>query len=265
MSFCHGLELTISCQASPYVPDWLLTLPPPETTIRCQPLPEEPPVEYATDFLSLPLLKSPHPDYRETKSILSLPAYPADLAVPPLEDNPDAYLRHWDALLSLELASLQEAAARQKLFRIKLSKHAAAGAAHRPAGPGAPITWKVSIPGIREDAPRILVGDLLILRGLYPELHTAARCAIEARVTGYIKRDGTVFVEAPDLEIQAAVLSQHAPTTSIEWVVEFRASSEPSCIMQNAVGLFEGSTEMVSHLICSSACIALLDPLPMET
>jgi hypothetical protein len=233
-------------QASSYVPQWLVDLPSPETVVQLPPLPSQPPADYAANFLSLPLIRKPFPDITASRSILSMPAFPPTTSAPSLEDDADTYLRHWNALLSLELASLQETAGHQKLFRITISQHHTA-ASRASTSVQAPTTWKVSIPGIREDSPRIQTGDVLLLRGLYPELHTASRCAIEARVTGYIKRDGVIFVEAPELQLQATFLPKTAEGLT-EWAVEFRASSEAACVMQNAVRRWEGREHRLGSL-----------------
>lgn len=161
-----------------------------------------------------------------------MPPYDPKWSIAKLEDEGTAYLRHWTALLSVELASLQETATQQKLFQISIIKydrqHNLTIAQHGRE------TWKVLIPGIREDTPRIQTGDILILRGLYPDLKTADKRAIQARVSGYIKRDGVVFVESPELETHAEYLPRDAKG-NVQWVVEFKASSEAICIMQNAV------------------------------
>jgi hypothetical protein len=66
-------------------------------------------------------------------------------------------------------------------------------------------------------------------------------------VTGYIKRDGVIFVEAPELQLQATFLPKTAEGLT-EWVVEFRASSEAACVMQNAVRRWEGREHRLGSL-----------------
>ncbi len=161
-----------------------------------------------------------------------MPPYDPRLPIPMLEDDGMAYLRHWTALLSLELTSLQAAATQQKLFEISVEKYEPTNNLATPRHRRK--TWKVLIPGIREDTPRIQTGDILVLRGLYPELKTADKRAIQARIAGHVKRDGVVFVESPEMESHANFLPRDEKG-QVRWVVEFKASSEATCIMHNAV------------------------------
>lgn len=221
-------------QASVYIPSWLRDISAPETLVPLAPLPPSLPPNFLHSLYTLEQLASPWPDITAFPSILSLPPFPDDpkQPIPPLEPAPDAFRAHWTALLSLELQSISSTAASQKLHRVPVVPYRAKRSDPN-APPDAETTWQLSIPGIREDTPRILINDTLILRGLYPSLETASRCALEARVTGMVKREGKVYIQCPHLAEQHRTLELNEGEGLYN--VDLKASSDAICSMQTAV------------------------------
>jgi hypothetical protein len=105
--------------------------------------------------------------------------------------------------------------------------------------------YRIQIPGIREDQPRLNNGDHLILRGLYPAQQAASSTSIEAEVVGLVKVAGWVYIKAPQLAQQDANLPKvelvtrngdvEEKTLVSMYRVEFKVSASPVCNMQDAV------------------------------
>lgn len=221
-------------QASVYIPSWLRDIGTPETFVPLAPLAPILPPDYLHSLYTPDQLANPWPEITAFPSILSIPPFPDDpkQPIPPLNSTPDHFRAHWTALLSLELQSISSTAASQKLHRVPVVPYREKRSdPNKP--PDADTTWQLSIPGIREDTPRILINDTLILRGLYPSLETASRCALEARVTGMVKRDGKVYIQCPHLAEQHRTLELNEGEGLYN--VDLKASSDAICSMQTAV------------------------------
>jgi cytochrome oxidase assembly protein ShyY1 len=122
--------------------------------------------------------------------------------------------------------------------------------------PGDQPAYRLQIPGIREDSPKLANGDILVLRGLFPGYKSAAQLSLEVEVTGMVKIGGWVYVRSPALaQIHASLpgvepVVQQFVSESIEraadqgkekvrmYRVEFKASAGPVCAMQDAVSDF---------------------------
>lgn len=142
-----------------------------------------------------------------------------DINISRLLESPGAYLDHFSCLLAMEQEELRQAAGRQVIYGVPITK--------LPLKPGAlqtgPILWQLRIPGTREDSPRLFINDRLRIRGLYRQLETATETAVQARITGTIKRDGLVFFECPALEAMDNHLRHHPSGGSSEYVTAFPA------------------------------------------
>ena len=101
-------------------------------------------------------------------------------------------------------------------------------------------TYRLHIPGIREDSPHLMLGDRLILRGLYPEIKAPASLAVEAEIVGLVKAKGWVYVRAPRLDEINSMLPKvfvkgDTKSLSAMYQVQFKVSASPLCTMQDAV------------------------------
>ncbi|KAI9634723.1 uncharacterized protein MKK02DRAFT_27881 [Dioszegia hungarica] len=172
--------------ASSFTPGWLRDLPAPLSTYRLPLSPPFPSVNYAPIIPpSTPNLESVCP------SLLTSP--PFDSPCRPLDSDRAAkdfryYAQHFTHLLSLHLLAQTIEADGAKVYSTQVT-----------LDPLAKDTFRLHIPGIREDIPRLTLGDRLHLRGLYPLLRAPSQLAVEANVVGLVKAQGYVFVRSPAL------------------------------------------------------------------
>lgn len=148
--------------------------------------------------------------------------------------EPHYYAAHFTALLSLVLQAQVEEMERALIHMVSLHVHDQSGG-----------TYRLHIPGIREDSPHLTIGDRLVLRGLYSEVRRPGPVAVEAEVIGLVKAKGWVYVRAPHLAGVDASLPKVAfkvedsarvvEGSAAMYQVEFRVSAAPLCIMQDAV------------------------------
>lgn len=100
--------------------------------------------------------------------------------------------------------------------------------------PTANNAYKLSIPGIREDAPKLAIGDRLALRWMIHMHQAPSAVAFEAEVTGLNKLAGWVYVKSPYLEYTMSQLQQ-TMIGEPRFQVRFMLSVDPFCAMQDAV------------------------------
>jgi hypothetical protein len=138
-------------------------------------------------------------------------------------------MKHFTDLLALELSSLQQKALSYKLNYAQLSLERPRAKVVGQFTSSTLGVWTLQVPGIREDAPRIFLGDVVVLRRIDLRQQRADPFMFEARVIGSLKRDGKVYVDSDTL--WAADSSVVAGT----YQVEFKVNSQQICLMQNAV------------------------------
>lgn len=171
------------------------------------------------------------------RSLLACPPYrgparhfEADIA----RVKPEQYAFHFTALLSLVLQAQIDDMDRALIHSVPLHLHQAAA-----------MTYRLEIPGIREDSPRIAVGDRLVMRGLYPEIHSFSPVAIEVEVVGLVKAKAWVYVKSPDIAALDATLPKSRIATdkgdvwSARYQISFKVSVAPLCAMQDAVSFHD--------------------------
>lgn len=161
------------------------------------------------------------------------------------------YQAFFSSLLAFEMDEMRRAAGQQIMYGVEITpkRFPTSTSSQR----GATILWQLRIPGTREDSPRLMMNDTLWIRGLYRRLRTATETAVEARITGTIKRQGLVFFECPALDsmdrhlrMQASQMPGLPPgfnpsgpspnsTSPIEYIVEFHPSSDGIKSMHRAV------------------------------
>lgn len=99
-------------------------------------------------------------------------------------------------------------------------------------------TFRLHIPGIREDIPRLNLKDRLVLRGLHPNYRVSSPTAIEAEVVGFAKAQGWVYVRSPalagfDVTLPRTVTKEGDSVSHYQ--ITFAISASIVCAMQDAV------------------------------
>lgn len=170
-------RIYVHSQAEVFIPQWLKDIQNQPQTL--QPLPPSspfPPVSYVRSFLLHGLI-----DQLCKPSLSNLLTSPP----PPLKTAPplgiDTYGDHWSTLLAWELDTL--AKDKEQLILWK--------------NPIKVLDWDRSefvleVPGLRENYPRLEIGDLAHLRMIFEDAKTGSGRAFEARVNMLRKREGLV-------------------------------------------------------------------------
>ncbi|KAJ7153558.1 P-loop containing nucleoside triphosphate hydrolase protein [Mycena crocata] len=146
------------------------------------PIPSFPSLDYLQRFLPITLIDF---STAQRSSILSNPP-PA--TAPSL--TVATYHPHWNALLSWELHKL--AVEKEQLVLWKT-----------PVKVG---DWELSefllcVPGIRENTPRLEIGDILVLREVFEAQKVGSGIAFEGRVVALRKREGLIHFFCPTLKV----------------------------------------------------------------
>lgn len=144
--------------------------------------------------------------------VLPLPTGPTPIL-------PGYYAAHFTALISMWLDA--------DLKRMKNATIPLVALQFTPAAKG---TYSLNIPGVREDSPKLAIGDRLRLRGMLPDRQLASTMSSEAEVIGVNKLAGWVYVQSPHL---SWVIANQPPQARFR--VNFMLSVDPFCAMQDAV------------------------------
>lgn len=230
----------------------------------------------AAEVFPLPLLRDVYPPVCGLFGLNVTTSPATDSTVPALRDDAVSYLHHFTALLAMEQEELRQAAGRQVIYGVPITRQSVTS-----GGPQSnPVMWQLRIPGTREDSPRLFIDDRLRIRGLYRPLQTATEAAVQARITGTIKREGLVFFECPSLSemdthlrhhpsggspeyttafpaLQPALQQRnHAPRGGPEYMVEFYPSTDALITMHSAVShipiaslIMSGLQRTYAHLV----------------
>ncbi|WWD04020.1 hypothetical protein V865_002083 [Kwoniella europaea PYCC6329] len=230
-----------------YTPQWLQQLPSPLNCLYLGPSTPFPPPDYAADVFTPKLLSNPLPIKEQCPSILSLiPAKGPSLPLQPkiTTYSLDYYAIHFSNLLSLHLSALLNDTTHSSIPFTLIQPHPI---------PGLQNTYRIHVPGIREDAPRLNIGDRMIIRGLYQRLRQASQNSIEAEVVGFEKAKSWVYVQSPYLGlldgdivksgkgIRQGNQSPGIPAgngSGIRCQIKFLLNVKPICDMQDAVRTF---------------------------
>ena len=161
-------------QADVFIPKWLEDVQKqPQTLIPLPPLPPFPPPGYLRTFL-LPSYIESKCKPRTTHLLTSAPP-PLSHAAPPL--SLETYEAHWTTPLLWELDHLIQDKEKHVLWKHKV----------RVANwDGAVFVFKVA--GLRENYPRLEIGDLIHLREISERLECGTGRAFEGRITVVHKR-----------------------------------------------------------------------------
>lgn len=200
-------------------------------TFYLPPLPPFPTDDYCSSIYTTRQIYSPLDISRVCASLLSLPPCTADIQ--PLDAarvraDPKYYAEHFTALLSLYLSAQVEEMEKALIHMVPL---------HLPNN--ADFTYRLQIPGIREDSPRLSIGDRLILRGLDGVARLPSPVAVQVEVIGMMKAQGWVYVRSSHLAAIDAAFPR-AMTDGVMaamYQVQFSVSVAPLCAMQDAVSV----------------------------
>ena len=211
-------------QAPTYLPQWLReeSLPPVVQNLTLPLRAMYPDETYtATVYPPTHITASHHLD-ESADSILCHPA--STTKVQPLPTGqtpvlPGYYAAHFTALISMWLDA--------DLKRMKDATIPLVTLEFTPAANG---SYRISIPGIREDSPKLAIGDRVRLRGMLPDRQLASNVSAEAEVIGLNKLAGWVYVKGPHLNWIIANQPPHS-----KFRVNFMLSVDPFCAMQDAV------------------------------
>ena len=228
VSISHGRA---DDQAATYQPAWLRNLPPAEHTLYLGVSSRFPKPAYSPAFLvdSRTLRWRPKLD-DSLVSVLTLPPAEVDEGFPvqPLREDralalPGYYVSHFTHLLSLHLLSLIDEAKKALLFTTDLERYEADG----------PAQYILTVPGVREDTPKLFIGDNVFIRALDTNLKRPIGYRVEAEITGILKREGQVFLRSSSLTELVDYVENRG--ISIIYQAAFKASAVPVCAMQDAV------------------------------
>lgn len=165
-------------QADVYVPQYLKHIQKQPQKLKTLPvLPPVPPPSYLKSFIRPSLLSQPH---NSQSNLLAFP--PRSTASPPPPLAMDTYEAHWTALLSWELDKLASEKEHVVLWKMGIK-----------ANNWNTAEFVVSVSGIiRENYPRLEVGDLMQLREIDVQNKRGTGDAFEARVVALRKREGII-------------------------------------------------------------------------
>lgn len=139
------------------------------------------------------------------------------------------YSKHFSDLLAQQLAGQAQAMSDAKIHEIAITVDEVNG-----------NTLKLFVPGIREDSPKLSIGDRMVLRPLDTYYRAPAPFVIEVEVVGLDKMKGGVYVTSYHL----AGLHSSVPVDAKgnrKYQIEFKASSDGLCDQQDAVSLYISS------------------------
>lgn len=210
---------------------WLRHLPKAYSFFYLSPDRPFPPIDFAHHVYSPFTLAAQNPITRIYDSLLSKPAC-VD-APPPFDgnkamSNAQYYAQHFSSLLSLQLGSQIDDVEQLLVHQIPVW-----------VVPGTANTFRVQIPGIREDAPKLMIGDRMFLRGLYIMEQLPSQAEVEAEVVGVVKAQGWVYIRSPHLLELDKSLPRTGPSSTAGrpalYQIRIMVSTASSCDMQDAV------------------------------
>lgn len=220
-------------QAAPFIPQWLRTLPTPLQRLVLPARRPFPALDYAKDYFAPRHFRSLTMLGKVCASFTSLLPHTGPVArlnAEAILAEPSLYAKHFTSLLSLAFQTQIAEANDSTLYITRLRVHADA----RTSTNNVMTTFRVQIPGVREDMPKLAIGDKLELRGLDPVYKLAKSEVVEAEVVGLTKAIGAVYLKSTHL---ASIDSQLPKDRHGEasYQIRFAVSVEPVCAMQDAV------------------------------
>lgn len=175
---------TLSVQADVFIPQWLRDIQTQQQTLQRLPATSPfPPASYVRGFLPQKLAEDLCKP--STSNILTSPPVPLPLEKPLDPLTQDTYEEHFTTLLAWELDNLAKDKEDLVLWKMSLKAHDLARS-----------EFVLEVAGLRENYPRLDIGDLAHLRTIIEDAHTGTGQAFEARVIALRKREGLVRMSA---------------------------------------------------------------------
>lgn len=140
-----------------------------------------------------PLLSAGLASTAQQVAELSSPSEP----IPPLEA--ETYAERFDILERLEVDHRGRELAKQTLFSVKLRVYHPPGNAHGDSPWSSSNLYILDLPGVREDYPALMPGDLMQLRTLASQSDSWLKVAFEARVHVVRRVEGAVILRCDAL------------------------------------------------------------------
>ncbi|KAJ3818044.1 P-loop containing nucleoside triphosphate hydrolase protein [Lentinula raphanica] len=206
------------------------------------PLPIFPPSSYLHSFLPSSIIEK-HSNLYPSTLLSSMP--PEKASCPPL--NAEEYKYHWKTLLHWELDQLATDKQKIVIWQVKVRA----------------LDWNnagfsVFVPGIRENYPRLDVGDMIHMREVFVVHKIGSGFAFEGRVTRLMKREGFIHFHCPSLKTH---IEYYVPLTPGSVIVpgeprykadeelapvlnlSFLTDARPSVAMELAVSTLDSALE----------------------
>ncbi|TFK37683.1 P-loop containing nucleoside triphosphate hydrolase protein [Crucibulum laeve] len=139
----------------------------------------------------------------------------------------ESYYEHWISILRWELDTTSSEREQITLWKIGIKV----------------VIWDDSefllfVPGIRENYPRLDIGDLLQMREVFEQQQTGSGRAFEGRVMATRKREGFVHFYSPTLRQHIQSIVPHALTQEdnipLLFNISFLVNARPLCTMASA-------------------------------
>ncbi|KAF5376028.1 hypothetical protein D9615_007749 [Tricholomella constricta] len=214
--------------ADVFIPQYLKEIQKqPHNLLPLPPVPVFPSVPYLHSFLPPNLIEE-----LCKPRVMTILSGPPPVECPPLQIA--TYHPHWQALIAWELdhAALEK----EKIVLWKLGIKIAIWA---------DAEFVLAVPGIRENYPRLEIGDLVHLREVYDKLKRGSGTAFEGRVIALRKRDGLIHLYCPTLKhhilhvLPPNVRSAdgiYTPEDALPFLfnISFIANARPSFVMETA-------------------------------
>ncbi|KAJ6478594.1 P-loop containing nucleoside triphosphate hydrolase protein [Mycena vitilis] len=173
---------SIVVQAEIFIPQYLQDIQNQPHALRIlPPIPPFPGLDYLQRFLPSTIINASN---SERSTILTNPP-PA--TAPSLASS---YHPHWNALLSWELHKLAVEKEQIVLWKTGIK-----------VGDWSGAEFLLPVPGIRENTPRLEIGDLLVLREIFEGRKEGSGIAFEGRVVALRKREGLIHFFSPTLKV----------------------------------------------------------------
>lgn len=205
----------------------------PHTLYPLEPIAVFPPLQYRQTYLLPSLIKI----VRSSHPLALLAAPPPEESGPPLD--PASYYEHWTGILRHELDAMTTQKEQITLWKTRVSVAIWSDA-----------QFVLYVPGIRENHPRLDIGDLVHMREVIEDQKIGSMKAFEGRVVTLRKREGFVHLHSPTLKkhIQTYVtpilgqkfedgLYAFGPEDELPLAfnISFLINAAPSCAMEAAV------------------------------
>ncbi|KAL0579214.1 adenylosuccinase ade13 [Marasmius crinis-equi] len=231
--------ITSHFKAESYIPQYLRDIQKaPHRFSPLPPVPVYPPSSYFDDFPLSPIIKTKYTVLLSDCTTLSKPPLPENISLSPISDD---YQGHWLALHAWELC--KNADDRKKIVLWKTSI---------TVSNWEQAEFSIFVPGIRENHPRLELGDIVHLKEVLVDWNAGTGEAFEGRVVMLRKREGHLYFHCPSLKEYVeyalrmkgnppALLPKDSQKISQSFNVSFLANAGPATAMEIAIRTLGGA------------------------